>query len=420
MSEKKAIPQTPAEQAVDCAQQTRGGQIPKPKRDEYHETSPAYAYLSAWIRAAESAILKAMKESDAYLKYAQLLPEIAELPRVFLNHYFPMANYMTGVQADISSLNTEPLSEETLQALNNLGLTDLSRINNDDVEEETYYLQDIDPDAFYEIKERPEVVLLKYYFELLEGIVYHGAWLGNAQQYIEVYAFYKESDMKIIDDVILSLGEDSDDITWLESIKTDCQIGESKIADSFMARAVPSYIWYRDSFVFDRLKSYLLTQNVSELEYALDINRLLHKELKKTADYQKEERLQFKWLSALLNEPVDNDKVTLTITKNHISDEQDVDYKANKVKISYEGIPNTDIKNLDVYELTDETRKLLLNLAVNYSDPILVETLLKQAASSVTSELNKMYKAMFGIDDKTRNQFINKKKGILNVKLKQG
>ncbi len=61
-----------------------------------------------------------------------------------------------------------------------------------------------------------------------------------------------------------------------------------------------------------------------------------------------------------------------------------------------------------------------MNLAVNYSDPILVETLLKQAASSVTSELNKMYKAMFGIDDKTRNQFINKKKGILNVKLKQG
>lgn len=423
MSEKKAIPETPAEQAVDCAQQTRRGQTPIPERNVSMEISTAYDYLSAWIRAAESAILKAMKESEAYLKYVQLLPEIAHLPRVFLNHYFPMANYMTGVQAPISSLNTKPLSEETLQALNNLGLTDYSRpiYGLTTVEEPSLF--DIDDDTFLEIMEQPDLVSLKWYIELLEDIIARGAWLDKAKQYIEVYALHKESDMKIIDDVIQSLGEDSDDIAWLEKIKTDCQIGESKTADSFMADAVPSYIWYRDSFILDRLKSYLLTRKDEDLQKAKEETQGWKDAWKRKNDDIKEYEAKYGKKPDLyqhLNQISGKAypcKVTIEVDYDH---KAQAEYRtATKILVSYEGIDGDpdERRTSDFTEVRQSAWKLLYQLAKAIENQDEIHKLLEKGKNTKeVPPLNSFLNAMFNLSG--NSNFIDHSKQEVKVKLK--
>lgn len=427
MSEKKAIPETPAVQAVECTQQTRRGQIPKPERDVSMEISTANAYLSAWIRAAESAILKAMKESEAYLKYAQLLPEIAHLPRVFLNHYFPMTNYMTGVQADISSLNTEPLSEETLQAVNNLGLTDSSRpiYRLTTVEEPSLF--DIDEDTFYEIRERqmnqPDLVSLRWYIELLEDIIDRGAWLDKAKQYIEVYALHKKNDMKIIDDVILSLGEDSDDIVWLESIKTDCQIGESKIADSLMARAVPSYIWYRDSFIFDRLKTYLLTGKDEELQKVKEETQGWKDAWKRKCDEVKEYEAKYGKKPDLYQHL---NQISGKVYPSKIIIEVDYDHKAKaekrtatKILVSYEDIDGDpdERRTSDFTEVRTKAWELLYQLAEAIENQSKINELLEIGKNTQkVSALNSFLNALFNLSG--NSNFIDHSKQEVKMQLK--
>jgi hypothetical protein len=271
------------------------------------EVSPVYSYLYGIQEKAEHHLLLAYLKSDTYQKYKEYLVEIKLLPRVFFNKYYPLMNY-------IHAANPWPPDE----------------------------LEEIDPDQYERERDKclnmPEMGSIEQYINLFMGVQAESDEFNRAMDFLKAYAKEKKNDMNIIDYVACYKRMNGEDNEWVVNVKDKCMNPQGLILDAMMNRQIPPYVWFRDNWVFDHLKNYLIFRQEEDYLAAKATNKALVLTYQNTDDYKQRQKTEFSGLDALAakGKDVEPSKVIVEVEYDHKIDEEK--RKATKIFVSYEGL----------------------------------------------------------------------------------
>lgn len=264
-----------------------------PKKGNDMSISPDYTpflgYLYTKLLEFTERMVKQLKNTKAYHENQDVLNEIDLLPIAYLYYRFPFFEYLQRFYIPFPS----------------------------------YQDYSGDNESFTEDMEASEAKEGQLYNDYPDGLASASAFFSNLEKvtledmedYVNSYATFKKFDLDIIEEIISNWNDDSKDINWLVKVKENC-LKVVSLSDFHSPFTIPSYLRYRQAWVFDMTKAYYITNRES---YLIDLKEVIVKQELKLSKLENQvaggnERVLINSINGLkLTIDIDNPKLPIFI-----------------------------------------------------------------------------------------------------------